>query len=722
MIRIHEIIDQVHTYLPDVDTTLIEKAYVYSAKVHAGQVRLSGEPYLSHPLEVALILAKMRLDLPSIAAGLLHDTVEDTLATLDEIRELFGQDVAQIVDGVTKLSKIEFHSQIHKQAENIRKMILAMSKDLRVILVKLADRLHNMRTLEYQKEHKRVRIARETLDIYAPLASRLGIDWIKRELEDLSFKYLYPEEYDELLEKVEAKLGQRKAYVEEVKDLIARKMADFGLSCRVLGRPKHLYSIFRKMKMRNLPLDEIYDLIAFRIILKTQKECYEALGIVHSLWKPVPGRFKDYISLPKANMYQSLHTTVIGPYGEKMEIQIRTEEMDKVAREGIAAHWLYKEGTIVTPEKQKQFDWLNQLREWQKELKDPREFLDSVRMDLFPNEVYVFTPQGDVKEFPRGATPIDFAYAIHTEVGHHCMGAKVNGKMVPLKYELQNGDVVEIITSPQHVPSRDWLKIAKTSRALTRIRHWIKTEERERSLNLGKELVAREFKKHRANFSDFLKEKGEEVAQSLSYKTLNDLLIAVGYGKISPVQVFKKYQRMVAKGEEAAQEEESAELEELSEDEAKRLAQSAQHGIAIQGIDNIMVHLGKCCTPVPGDDVIGYITRGRGVTVHRSDCTNIKNLDPDRKVEVSWHREPGETYPVRLQVMTSDKKGMLAAVSNAISNGDGNIKEAKVVTTPDQNAMFHFVVEVQDSSHLKKIINGIRRVQGVNWVGRASYA
>ena len=720
MIRIYDILDQVHSYLPDADTSLIEKAYVFSAKVHAGQVRLSGEPYLSHPLMVALILAKMRLDVPSVAAGLLHDAVEDTLATLDDIKMLFGQDVAQIVDGVTKLSKIEFHSQIHKQAENIRKMILAMSKDIRVILVKLADRLHNMRTLEYQKEYKRVRIARETLDIYAPLASRLGIDWIKRELEDLSFKYLHPAEYEELKEKVEARLGQRKAYVEEVKDLIARKMADFGLSCRVLGRPKHLYSIFKKMKSRNLPLDEIYDLIAFRIILKTQKECYEALGIVHSLWKPVPGRFKDYISLPKANMYQSLHTTVIGPYGEKMEIQIRTEDMDKVAREGIAAHWLYKEGTIVTPEKQKQFDWLNQLSEWQKELKDPREFLDSVRMDLFPNEVYVFTPQGDVKEFPKGATPIDFAYAIHTEVGHHCAGAKVNGKMVPLKYQLQNGDVVEIITSPQHVPSRDWLKLAKTSRALARIRQWIKTEEREKSLSLGKDLVAREFKKRKGDFVSFLNNKGNDVAGALSYKTLNDLLIAVGYGKISPVQVYKKYVK-ISDAEEEEDSRGAERPEELTEKEAKRLSESAQHGINIQGIDNIMVHLGRCCTPIPGDDVIGYITRGRGVTVHRGDCVNIKNLDPERKVEVTWHREPGETYPVRLHVMTTDKKGMLAAVSNAISDGDGDIKEAKVVTTPDHNAVFHFVVEVQDSSHLKKIISGIRRVKGVSWVGRTSY-
>jgi len=720
MIRIQDILDQIHSYLPDADTSLVEKAYVYSAKVHAGQVRLSGEPYLSHPLEVALILSKMRLDLPSIAAGLLHDTVEDTLATLDEIQKLFGHDVATIVDGVTKLSKIRFHSQIHKQAENTRKMILAMSKDIRVVLVKLADRLHNMRTLEFQKEHKQARIARETMDIYAPIASRLGIDWIKRELEDLSFKYLYPEEYEELRGQVEARLGQRKLFVEEVKDLIAHKMAEFGLSCKVLGRPKHLYSTFKKMRARNLPLEEIYDLIAFRIILKTKKECYEALGLVHSLWKPVSGRFKDYISLPKANMYQSLHTTVIGPYGEKMEIQIRTEEMDRVAREGIAAHWLYKEGRMITPDKQKQFEWLNQLMEWQKELANPREFLDSVRLDLFSNEVYVFTPRGDVKEFPRGATPIDFAYAIHTEVGHHCMGAKVNGKMVPLKYELQDGDVVEIITSPQHVPSRDWLKIAKTSRALTRIRNWIKTEERQKSLDLGKDLLSREFKKHRADFTGFIKdEKAKKVANALSLKTPEDMLIAIGYGKISPIQVYKKFQRLALKN--GIEIEEEVAIEGLSGGDSEKAFREGQQGINIQGIDNIMVHLGKCCTPVPGDEVIGYITRGRGVTVHRVDCINIKNLDPERKVEVTWHREPGETYPVKLKVMTEDKKGMLAAVSNVISASEGNIVEAKVVTTPDRNAIFHFVVEVTDSAQLKKIMGGIRRVQGVNWVSRASY-
>jgi len=708
VIRINDIIDNIYSYYPDADVSLVEKAYVYSAKVHAGQMRLSGEPYLSHPLAVAYILTQLKLDMASVAAGLLHDTVEDTLTTLEDIETMFGKDVAHIVDGVTKLSRIQFQSKIHKQAENIRKMILAMSKDIRVVLIKLADRLHNMRTLEYQKEHKRVKIARETLDIYAPLASRLGIDWIKRELEDLSFFYLYPEDYNQLRKEVETRLGQRKQYVEEVKEILSKTMSDYGLKCRVLGRPKHLYSIFKKMRLRNVSLDEIYDLIAFRIILNTTKECYEALGIVHSLWKPVPGRFKDYISLPKANMYQSLHTTVIGPYGERMEVQIRTEEMDKVASEGIAAHWLYKEGKILTKEQQHKFEWLNRLMEWQKELEDPREFLDSVRMDLFPDEVYVFTPQGEVKQFPKGATPVDFAYAIHTQVGHHCAGAKVDGRMVPLKYELKNGEVVEIITSPQHVPSRDWLKFVKTSRAKARIRQWIKTEEREKSLALGKDLCAREFKKHRVDWNDFLKNHAEDVAKALSFKTVEEMLVAVGYGKISPLNVLKK----------AVKELDIEEAEEEVPKTKKSSSKSVGQAIQIDGINDIMIHLAKCCTPVPGDEVVGYITRGRGVTVHRDGCPNIDYTDPGRLVEVSWNSSADSIYPVKIWVAAADKKGKLAAVSNAISAEEANILEAKVKTSPDQKAHFTFKVEVKNSSHLRKVLASIRRVDGVYQVDR----
>ena len=711
MIRFNDILDKIYSYFPDADTSLVEKAYVYSAKVHAGQKRLSGAPYLTHPVAVAYILAELRLDNASIAAGLLHDTVEDTLATIEEVEEIFGKDVAQIVDGVTKLSKIQFHSKIYKQAENIRKMILAMSKDIRVLLVKLADRLHNMRTLEYQREDRRIKIARETMDIYAPLAGRLGIDKIKVELEDLAFRYLYPQEYQDLCKKVEDRLGERKAYVEEVKGLIAKKMAEFGISCNVTGRPKHLYGIFRKMHSRDVSLDQIYDLIAFRILVKTPKECYEALGIVHSLWKQVPGRFKDYISLPKTNMYQSLHTTVIGPYGERMEIQIRTEEMDKVANEGIAAHWLYKEGKIITREQAHQFDWLHQLMEWQRELEDPREFLESVKMDLFPDEVYVFTPRGEVKEFPRGATPIDFAYAIHSDVGHHCSGARINGQMVPLKQELKNGDVVEIITSEQHVPSRDWLKFVKTSRARARIRQWIRTREREKSLVLGKELCIREFKRHRLNFNELMKTKGPEIARIFSFKTPKDMLLAVGYGKISPSHIVRKMIRL--EQPEGAESSEKTEIKAQSHGDVK-----GEKGILIHGLGDVMIHLGRCCSPIPDDEVIGYITKGRGVTIHREDCINVRNLDPERQVEVTWDPVEGATYPVKIRVISADQKGMLAAVSNAISAEEANILKARVSITPDYNAIFNFTIEVKDRKHLNKVLSNVRRIEGIIHVSR----
>lgn len=701
MTRFYQILDQIHSYYPEADTSLVEKAYIYTAKAHQGQTRLSGEPYLTHPVEVAFILSQLKLDMASIAAGLLHDTLEDTIVSREELEKEFGEDVVQIVEGVTKLTKLQFESRIKKQAENIRKMILAMSKDIRVILVKLADRLHNMRTLEHQKEEKKARIARETLEIYAPLASRLGIDWIKRELEDLSFMHLYPDQFTSLAREVNERVAKRKAYVEEVKGLIAKKLAEYGLSCQVLGRSKHLYSIFRKMRLKNVGLDEIYDLIAFRIILQTPQECYEALGIVHSLWKPIYYRFKDFIALPKANMYQSLHTTVIGPYSERMEIQIRTEEMDKVAREGIAAHWLYKEGKVVSKERQRGFDWLKSIMEWQKELEDPRQFLQSVKMDLYPDEVYVFTPKGEVKGFPKGATPIDFAYSIHSEVGHHCSGAKIHGRLVPLSYQLQNGDVVEIITSSQHVPSKDWLKLAKTSRALARIRQWIQAQEREQSLALGKELCEREFKKFRFDLNDILKERGDEIAELLSFKTPEDMLVAVGYGKISPVQVFRKATKDLIK-------------EEIPEErEAKRPEKITGKGIQIHGIDNVMIHLARCCMPIPGDNVVGYITRGKGVTVHLENCTNIAALEPERLVEIDWTSPDHETYPVRLKVEATDKQGLLAAISSAISASGANIEKGSVNTIHKQRAEFNFRINVTNHDHLKKIMAGIRKVDGV---------
>ncbi|WP_297057566.1 bifunctional (p)ppGpp synthetase/guanosine-3',5'-bis(diphosphate) 3'-pyrophosphohydrolase [Thermosulfurimonas sp.] len=714
IVRLSDILDQIQSYLPGANTYLVEKAYVFAARAHAGQIRKSGEPYLSHPLAVAYILARMRLDLPTIAAGLLHDTVEDSPFTLEDIRRHFGDEVALIVDGVTKLSSLPSTSRIHQQAENFRKMLLAMAKDLRVILVKLADRLHNMRTLEFQPEHKRRRIAQETLDIYAPLASRLGIDWLKQELEDLSFKYLYPEDYERLKAEVEKRVEEAQSYVEEVKNLIREALEEHGIQARVLGRTKHLWSVYRKLERYGLTidqLDQIYDLIGFRVIVKTVKECYEVLGIIHSLWPPIPGRFKDYISLPKPNLYQSLHTTVLGPKGKRIEIQIRTEEMDRIANEGIAAHWLYKEGAILSPEKVKKFEWLERLVELQKELQNPREFLESLRLDLFPEEVYVFTPDGDIKVLPRGATPVDFAYAIHTEVGNHCVRAWVNGRLVPLDYKLETGDVVRIDTSPQQRPSRDWLKFVKTSRARSRIRQWLRQEEKERVITAGREMLAREFRKRKKNLADFLEsEEALEVARRFNLRSVEDLLAAVGYGKITPLQVLKKY---------LCEEKEPPAPRDLPEREPESLeVPSYGEVLLMDGTRDVLFRLSRCCNPVPGDEVVGYITRGRGISVHRVNCPNVAALDEDRKVEIRWDKADGRAHPVRLSVITHDRKGMLAAVSGAISSAEANILKAEVQTTPDRRAVFDIVVEVTDRSHLEKIMANLRSVDGVLKVER----
>ncbi len=713
VIRLSDILDRIQSYLPGADTTLVEKAYVFAAKAHAGQVRRSGEPYLSHPLAVAYTLAEMKLDLPTIAAGLLHDTVEDADVSVEDIRRLFGDSVAEIVDGVTKISNLPVRSKLHKQAENFRKMLLAMANDLRVVLVKLADRLHNMRTLEFQPEHKRQRIARETLEIYAPLASRLGIDWLKQELEDLSFMYLYPEDYRVLRDEVERVVAARQDFIEEVKRIIAEKLQEEGIKGRVLGRRKHLYSIYRKLQRNNLTIDQlylVYDIIGFRIIVKRVKECYEVLGLVHSLWKPIPGRFKDYINLPKPNMYQSLHTTVIGPGGRQMEIQIRTEEMDRIANEGIAAHWLYKEAKIIEASSAKagQLEWLSRLVELQKELKNPRDFIESLRMDLFPDEVYVFTPQGDIKVLPRGATPVDFAYAIHTEVGHHCARAKVNGRLVPLDYELQTGDIVEIVTASNQKPSRDWLKFVKTSRARSRIRQWLKQEEKQRILSAGREILDREFRKHKLTLSQFLDHpQVEEVLKAFSFKEAEDLIIAVGYGRLTAQQVVRKFLHLI----------EGEEPEEALVVKKPRLDRG-EETLSVEGTEDVLFHLSRCCKPLPGDEVVGYITRGRGITVHRADCPNVKTLDPERLIEVQWETSNGAIYPARLWVITADRKGMLATISGAISACEANILEAEVRTTPDKKALFNFLVEVSDRGHLDHIMQSVRQIEGVIRVER----
>jgi guanosine-3',5'-bis(diphosphate) 3'-pyrophosphohydrolase len=735
MIRLNDILQRVASYHPDPDLDIIKKAYVYSAKVHQGQLRKSGEPYLVHPLEVAGILAELKLDEASIVTGLLHDTIEDTLATAEELTELFGPEVAQLVDGVTKLSKFSASatlSQEEKQAENFRKMIIAMAQDIRVILVKLADRTHNMRTLDHMSEEKQARIAQETLDIYAPLANRLGISWIKIELEDLSFRYVKPQEFFNLQEKLNKRKKEREEYIEDTNTLIRSKLEERGLKGDVSGRFKHVYSIYKKIKQQGIEFDQIHDLIAFRILMPTLPACYEALGLVHQLWKPVPGRFKDFIAIPKPNMYQSLHTTVIGPLSERVEVQIRTPEMHKIAEEGIAAHWAYKEGKVLISKDDEKFAWLRQLMEWQQDLKDPKEFLETVKVDLFTDEVFVFTPKGDVKSLPRGATPVDFAYSVHSDVGGRCVGAKVNGKIVPLRYKLKNGDTVEVLTSPQAHPSKDWLTFVKTSRAQQRIRNFIKQQQRDKSLQLGRELAERELKRYQLNLNKLTKN-GElkKVAEELGYRIEDDLLVAIGYGKVTPQQLA---QRLVPQEKLAVEERPSPSntssngdgngssmLPGLSKvtDLAKRLVgRTTRSGVQIGGVDDVLVRFGRCCNPVPGDPIAGFITRGRGVTVHTDKCEKALATDPERRVDVSWDVRGDFKRPVTLRVLTADRPGLLADISNTFSKKGVNISQANCRATGDDRAVNTFEVTISDLKQLTDLMRAIERLNGVHSVER----
>lgn len=713
MIRLNDILDKIKTYNPGADLDMVRKAYVFCAKVHQGQTRLSGEPYLVHPMEVAGILADLRLDVPTVTTGLLHDTVEDTLTTVEQLTSLFGEEVAQLVDGVTKIGKIHFKTKEESQAENFRKMLLAMSSDIRVILVKLSDRLHNMRTLQYQPEPKQRSIARETLDIYAPFANRLGISWIKSELEDLSFRYTEPQIYYDLAGKVAKKKQERETDVARIKQIISEKLIEHEIKGEVSGRSKHLYSIYKKMIARNVDIDQIYDLIAIRVLVPDLRCCYEILGIVHATWKPIPGRFKDYIAMPKGNMYQSLHTTVIGPGGERVEVQIRTADMHRVAEAGIAAHWKYKEGKGYDEKEVKRFTWLRQLLEWQHELQDSREFMDSVKVDLFPEEVYVFTPRGDVKSFPKGATPIDFAYSIHSDVGHRCVGAKVNGKLVPLKYELQNGDIIEIVTAPHHTPSKDWLKIVKSSRARNRIRTWIKTEERKRSITLGREMCEKDFRRYSLNFAK-LQKQGDirKAAIEFGLNGEEDLLAAIGYGKISTGQI-------AAKLVSPEKLQEAIEKKENKIDKVvNKLRGKPSSAIEIGGISDVLIRFGKCCNPLPGDDIVGFITRGRGVTVHTTDCPLALSSDPERRIEIKWTRDKQQSLPVKIKVACHDVKGILAGISQAITAAEANIISATIQSTVDKRGVNIFEVEVSDLPHLQKVIKGIMKVKGIIGVER----
>jgi GTP diphosphokinase / guanosine-3',5'-bis(diphosphate) 3'-diphosphatase len=712
MLRFNDIADRVLEYNPSCDLALLQRAYVFSAKVHEGQERLSGEPYLVHPLEVGGILVQLRMDDVSVAAGLLHDAIEDTLTTPEELRRLFGEEVTFLVEGLTKIARIEFTSARERQAENFRKMLVAMSKDIRILLIKLADRLHNMRTLGFMNDDSSRRIAQETLDIYAPLAHRLGIDWMKRELEDLAFRTLRPEAAANLARRLHSQRKARERYIEEVKGALTTRLAEAGLGADVTGRLKDLASIHAKMERDGVSLDEIHDVIAFRIIVDgPASDVYAALGIAHSLWRPVPGRFKDYVALPKPNGYKSLHTTVIGPYGERMEIQIRTEAMHRDAEMGIAAHWKYKASGVGADDPEGKFAWLRQLLERHRDLDDPHEFIETVKVDLFPDEVFVFTPRGDVINLPKGATPVDFAYAIHSEVGATCVGAKVNGKMVPLRHRLEDGDTVQVLTNANQVPRKDWLDFVVTGRARSRIRHAIRAVEMRRSRELGREILERELRKVSLSLPRLL-EAGEleAVARRYGRGSVDELLAAIGYGRVGAPDVARSL-----RGEAAPA---PAERPPRRRGLLRRLKDSSA-GIRVSGQSDVLVRFARCCAPLAGDDVVGFVTRGRGVTVHVKDCPKVFELDPERRIEVEWEAAGSEApRRIKMRVRSQDMPGLLAKVTKTISSRGINIGAARVTTSRDRLAEQTFDVWVTDVATLNSVMKEIGRIKGVLSVER----
>ncbi|MCG8589320.1 MAG: bifunctional (p)ppGpp synthetase/guanosine-3',5'-bis(diphosphate) 3'-pyrophosphohydrolase [Proteobacteria bacterium] len=714
MLRFNDIADRVFEYNPQANLELLQAAYIYSAKVHDGQERLSGEPYLVHPLEVAGILVDMRLDEETVVAGLLHDTVEDTLTTLDEIERLFGEKVAFLVGGLTKIAKIEFTSDRERQAENFRKMLVAMSRDIRILLIKLADRLHNMRTLGFMGEDARRRVAQETLEIYVPLAHRLGIFWMKSELQDLAFRAAKPEVAEDLERQLRVGRDKRDEYMQEVKATLSETLVEAGVDAEVTGRQKDLASIHAKMENQGVGLDQIYDVIAFRIVLEGDQEaCYKALGAVHGTWPPVPGRFKDYVALPKPNGYQSLHTTVIGPYGERMEIQIRTREMHYNAEMGISAHWKYKGGDVgVGSEDERRFAWLRQLLEWQQEVDDPHEFLDTVKVDLFPDEVFVFTPRGEVINLPKLATPVDFAYAIHSEVGDRCAGARVNGKMVPLRHHLRDGDTVEIVTNPQQFPRKDWLEFVVSGKARNRVRHAIRRAQNERSRQLGRDILERELRRAGLSLARLLE--GDSLAKlaqrELKRGSTEELFAAVGYGRIAATD-------LVAKLKGDAEEPEPASRSLRSLFRRPRRAPSTS-GIRVSGNPDVLVRFGGCCAPIPGDDVVGFVTRGRGVTVHRKDCARVFELDPDRRMPVEWDDGSNVSRKIKIRVRSKDQPGILAQITKSISAAGVNIGSAQITTDRDGQAIQSFELWVGKLETLRDVMRQIEKVKGVLSVER----
>ncbi len=715
MIRFEDILDKIESYKPDYDEELLQRAYIFSAREHRGQVRSSGEPYLVHPLNVAYILADMHLDETSIAVGLLHDVLEDTLTTKEKLQETFGPDVAELVDGVTKISRYAYVSKEEQQAETFRKMLLAMVGDLRVVLVKLADRLHNMRTLQFLAEERRHAIAKETLEIYAPIANRLGMGKVKGELEDLSLQYLHPREYDELSKTVAEKLAVSGDIVDRIRTTLMERLRENGIETDVYGRVKSMFSIWAKLRRQETDIGQVYDYLAFRIITSSVKDCYAALGFVHQMWRPVPGRIKDYIAMPKPNFYQSLHTTVVAEKGQPFEVQIRTREMDLIAEQGIAAHWKYKEGRVGAQEDDKHFLWLRQLVEQQQEIKDPRLFLHSLKIDLYPDEVYTFTPKGDVFAFPRGATPLDFAYRIHTDVGHKCVGARVNGKLVPLRTMLRNGDIVEILSGATQTPSREWLNIAVTSRARHKIRHWLNTEQKHRSIEVGRKLIEKEAKRYKVQWRKLIAENAlDGVLSEHGLARLDELYADVGYGKVSARSVVERF------ATDEQKEKPPAEPGVLQQAVRKIFPfTSSSQAIKVRGYDDLLTYLAKCCNPLPGEPIVGFVTRGKGVAVHSANCPNVKNLmfNPDREIEVEWADQRQSQFQVELEVVAEDRQGILARVISTISNLKTNIRHLET-RTGEGRATIELSLEIADLKHLEKVTKSIAVVDGVTRVER----
>jgi len=716
--KFRELLRTMRANRPGDDLELVRKAYEFSQKNHAGQTRASGEPYLVHPLSVAQVLAEMKMDAVAIAAGLLHDSVEDTSVTIVDIRKEFGEQVAHIVEGVTKISQIDFATREEQQAENLRKMMLAMVDDIRVVLIKLADRLHNMRTLEHLPPDRQQKIAKETLEIYGPIAHRLGMGKIRGELEDLGFRYLDPLTHQQVHDAVEARRKQGEQFLARVEQTLRDKLKEAGITAEVESRIKRLFSIHKKLVRQKISVDQVYDLYAMRVITKSLQDCYAVLGIVHNVWRPVPGRIKDFIAMPRPNFYQSLHTSVITEDGTPFEVQIRTEEMHRMAEEGIAAHWKYKDGPVSAQDEQR-LAWLRQVVEWQRDVSDPTEFLSTLKIDLYPEEVYTFTPKGKVVVLPRESTPIDFAYTIHTEVGHSCVGAKVNGRMVPLRHKLHSGDIVEIITQPGHKPSRDWLAAVKSSRARNKIKHWLNIHQRERAVEIGRKLIEKEARKYRVAFKEIKDEELRKIASDYGLGQIDDLMAGIGYGKYSARQVLARLAPASAAPVGDSERDKSGGIASV----VRRVfgGDSGNNAIRVKGHGDLLVYRARCCNPIRGEDVVGYVTRGKGVAVHAVNCPNVVNLlyEPERRIDVEWARDEGtpSSYPVKLTVSCDDRFGMLKQITAVISDAKTNIRDMQVRSANTQ-ASIDVILDIADLKHLENIINGVRKIPGVHEVQR----